>query len=47
MNIVVNIMPSIISTAPKMQDDNNIMEIIKMSVPGNFSSGLYIGAVNR
>ncbi len=46
MNIVVNIMHSIISTAPKMQDDN-IMEIIKMLVPGDFFSGVFVAAINR
>ncbi len=36
LNIVVNIMPSIISVIPKAQDDNT-MGIIKMLVPDDFS----------
>ncbi len=46
MNTVVNIMPNIISTALKMQDDN-IMEISKISAPGDFFSGVFVAAINR
>ncbi len=43
MNIVVNIMPSIISAIQKVQDDNTI-GIIKMLVSTDSSSLLFVAA---
>ncbi len=43
MNTVVNIMPSIISAIPKVQDDNTIATI-KMLVSTDSSSLLFVAA---